>query len=135
MFNGGKIMAEVMEGYYYTETHEWVKKEDGIARIGLTDYAQDQLTDIAYVELPEVGNDYPMGEPLGVVESVKSSDEIMSPLTGEVVEANTELEDSPELINESPYEKGWLCAMTISDESEFDNLMDTDSYRKYLETM
>ncbi len=129
-------MAEVMDGYYYTKTHEWVKKEDDdTARIGLTDYAQHQLTDIAYVELPEVGETYAKGDPLGVVESVKSSDEIMSPLTGEVLDGNTELEDSPELINESPYESGWLVSMSISDATDFDELMDADTYRKYLETV
>jgi glycine cleavage system H protein len=128
-------MAEVMDGFYYTKTHEWVKKEDDdTARIGLTDYAQHQLTDIAYVELPEVGEDYPKGEPLGVVESVKSSDEIMSPISGEVLEANTDLEDSPELINQSPYKDGWLVVMTVSDADDFDELMDSETYKKYLET-
>ena len=129
-------MVEIKDGYYYTITQEWVKKmDDGTARIGLTDYAQDQLTDIAYVELPEVGEEYPKGEPLGIVESVKSSDEVMSPITGEVTEVNSELEDSPEMINESPYEKGWLCTIMIADESEFDELMDTDAYRKLMETL
>ena len=129
-------MAEVMDGYYYTKTHEWVKKEDdNTARIGLTDYAQNQLTDIAYVELPEVGEDFAKGDPLGIVESVKSSDEIMSPLTGEVTDANTQLEDSPELINGSPYEDGWLVILSYSEESEFDELMDSDTYRKYMETV
>ena len=129
-------MTEVMEGYYYTKTHEWVKKEsDNQARIGLTDYAQHQLTDIAYVEHPVIGDSFSKGDPLGVVESVKSSDEILSPLTGDVLDTNGELEDSPEMINESPYELGWLILMTYSDESEFSELMTADDYRKYLETV
>jgi len=128
-------MAEVMDGFYYTKTHEWVKKEDDdTARLGLTDYAQHQLTDIAYVELPEVGEEFEKGDPLGVVESVKSSDEIMSPVSGEVLDANTELEDTPELINQSPYEKGWLCTMSVNDMADFDELMDSETYKKYLET-
>lgn len=129
-------MTEVMQGYYYTKTHEWVKKEDNdTARIGLTDYAQHQLTDIAFVELPEVGDTLSRGDPLGVVESVKSSDEIMSPLTGEILEVNSVLEDSPERINESPYEAGWLAIMTIGDESDFRELMDSDAYHAYLGTL
>lgn len=129
-------MTEVMEGYYYTKSHEWVKKVDETkARIGLTDYAQNQLTDIAYVELPEEGTNFPKGEPLGIVESVKSSDEIMSPFSGDVLEVNSQLEDSPELINESPFEEGWLVEMTISDPSELDELMDADSYTSYLATL
>jgi glycine cleavage system H protein len=129
-------MTEVMDGYYYTKTHEWVSKEsDNQVKIGLTDYAQDQLTDIAYVELPDVGDRFERGAPLGVVESVKSSDEIMSPITGEVLDTNTELEDSPEFINESPYENGWMILMSTENLGELDDLMTTDQYREYLTTM
>ncbi|MCK4614541.1 MAG: glycine cleavage system protein GcvH, partial [Thermoplasmata archaeon] len=126
-------MTEVMEGYYYTKTHEWVKKEnEGLARIGLTDYAQHQLSDIAYVELPEVGEEFAKGDEIAVVESMKSSSETFSPISGEIKEVNSELEDSPELINESPYEAGWLVLMTISNEEEFSELMDPEAYSRYL---
>ena len=129
-------MTEVMEGYYYTKTHEWVKKENGdLARIGLTDYAQHQLSDIAYVELPEVGEEFAKGDEIAVVESVKSSAETFSPISGEIKEVNSELEDSPELINESPYEAGWLVLMTIADEEEFSGLMDPEAYSGYLDTL
>ena len=129
-------MTEVLDGYYYTKTHEWVKKEDGSrAKIGLTDHAQEQLTDIAYVELPEVGEEFSRGDELGVVESVKSSDEILSPLTGKVTDANTELEDSPEMINESPYEDGWLAEIAYTIEEEFDDLMNAEEYTSYLDSL
>jgi glycine cleavage system H protein len=129
-------MTEVMEGYYYTKSHEWVSKEsDNQVKIGLTDYAQDQLTDIAYVELPDVGDRFERGAPLGVVESVKSSDEIMSPITGEVVDTNTELEDSPEFINDSPYASGWMILMSAENLGELDDLMTTDQYREYLTSL
>jgi len=129
-------MTEVMEGYHYTKSHEWVNKEnENQVKIGLTDYAQDQLTDIAYVELPEVGDKFAKGDPLGVVESVKSSDEILSPISGEVIDTNTDLEDSPEQINESPYEQGWLVLMSLENESDLGELMIADQYREYLATL
>lgn len=125
-----------MDGLYYTRSHEWVKREgEDQVRIGLTDYAQHQLTDIAYVELPEVGTSFSKGEALGVVESVKSSDEIISPISGEVLEINSQLDDSPELINESPYEQGWLVVISIRNESEFTDLMTADQYREYLDSL
>ena len=118
-----------------SQDHIWVQPQDNGALMGISDFAAEALGTIIYVELPEVGEDYPKGEPLGIVESVKSSDEIMSPITGEVTEVNSELEDSPEMINQSPFEDGWLCTITIADESEFDDLMDTDAYRKHMETL
>lgn len=128
-------MTEIKDGYYYTKTHEWIKKENDQARIGLTDYAQNQLTDIAYVELPGVGDHFDKGDELGVVESVKSSAEVMSPITCDVIEVNSELEDSPELINESPYEDGWLALLSIEDEAEIDELMTAEEYTAYLASL
>ncbi len=128
-------MTEIKDGYYYTKTHEWVKREDDQARIGLTDYAQHQLTDIAYVELPGVGDEFEKGDELGVVESVKSSAEVMSPITGKVLEVNSELEDSPELINESPYDDGWLALLSIEDDAEIDELMTTEEYTVFVASL
>jgi len=129
-------MTEIPDGLHFTKTHEWVKKEEGgRVRIGLSDYAQEQLTDIAYVELPEVGADFDKGDNLGVVESVKSSDDVLSPVTGTVSDTNTELEDSPELINESPYDEGWLVVMTVEDEGDLGDLMSSDDYTAYLDSL
>ena len=128
-------MTEIRDGIYYTKTHEWVKKENGTARIGLSDYAQHQLTDVAYVELPGVGEEFKKGDPLGVIESVKSSSEIYSPLSGVVKEVNTELEDSPELVNESPYDDGWLVVFGEINDEDFQELMSAGEYRKYLESL
>jgi glycine cleavage system H protein len=114
----------------YTETHEWVKVTDNRAIVGITDYAQAELTDIVYVELPSIGKEVKKGEELCVVESVKSVSEIYSPVSGKVIKVNRELEDSPEIINESPYEKGWLVELEIKDKSELNDLLDEESYKK-----
>ncbi|WP_217588679.1 glycine cleavage system protein GcvH [Lentibacillus saliphilus] len=113
----------------YSEEHEWIKKEDGKVRIGITDFAQDELGDIVFVELPEVGDTLEADEPFGSVESVKTVSELYAPLSGKVVEVNEELEDSPELVNESPYEKAWMVVVEPSDEAEFDDLLSADAYR------
>jgi len=128
-------MTEIQADCKYTKTHEWLKVENGSARVGLSDYAQEHLTDIVYVELPEVGDEATAGEVLGVVESVKAAEDFYSPVSGEVLEVNEELEDSPEFINESPYNKGWLVLIRISDESELEDLMDTEAYREYLDSL
>jgi len=128
-------MVEVRDSIYYTKTHEWVKKEDKTARIGLSDHAQHELTDVAYVELPGIGEKIEKGSKLGVIESVKSSSEIYSPVSGVVKEVNTELEDSPEFVNESPYDDGWLVALEGINEADFEDLMNAEEYRKYLETL
>ena len=128
-------MTEIAPDRKYTKTHEWVRVEGGNARLGLSDYAQEHLTDIVYVELPDTGDEATAGEALCVVESVKAAEDFYSPVSGEIIEVNDELEDSPELINESPYEKGWLVLIALSDESELDGLMDVDAYRKYMDEM
>lgn len=123
---------EFPDGLLYTKEHEWVLEEDGIATIGITDYAQSELGDVVFVELPEEGTAIKRGEPYGVVESVKSVSDLYSPVSGEVVEINTHLESEPELVNSSPYEEGWMIKMEISDESELDQLLSTDEYREFV---
>jgi len=128
-------MTEIPDELKYTKSHEWIKVEDGNARTGLTDYAQEHLTDIVYVELPEAGDAATFGEVLCVVESVKAAEDFFSPVSGDILEVNEELEDSPEMINESPYEKGWLVLISMSDESELEGLMDAGAYKEYLDSL
>lgn len=118
----------------YSEEHEWVKVEDGKVRIGITDFAQSELGDIVFVELPQVGDEVTANEPFGSVESVKTVSELYAPVSGKVVEVNTELEDSPELVNESPYEKAWMIVVEPSDLSEIDNLLTADQYNEMVES-
>lgn len=117
----------------YSEEHEWVKEEDGKVRIGITDFAQSELGDIVFVELPEPGDELEAGEPFGSVESVKTVSELYAPVTGKVVEINENLEDEPELVNESPYEKAWMVVLEPSDTSEMDKLMDADAYKEMID--
>ncbi|PIN70153.1 glycine cleavage system protein H [Candidatus Woesearchaeota archaeon CG11_big_fil_rev_8_21_14_0_20_43_8] len=116
------------EGLRYTEDHEWVKIDGDIAIIGITDYAQKQLTDIVFVELPEKGKHVTKGTSAGALESVKSVSDILSPMTGEVLETNQDLADNPQLINEDPYGKGWLFKIKISDPAEAETLLDLVAY-------
>lgn len=114
----------------YSEEHEWVKVEGDKVRIGITDFAQAELGDIVFVELPEVGTEIVANEPFGSVESVKTVSELYAPISGKVVEVNEELEDSPELVNESPYDKAWMVVVEPADPSEIENLMTADEYKK-----
>lgn len=114
----------------YTEEHEWVKKEDGKVRIGITDFAQDELGDIVFVELPEVGDEIEADEPFGSVESVKTVSELYAPISGKVVEINEELEDSPEFVNESPYKKAWMVVVEPANPSDVDQLLSAEQYEK-----
>ena len=107
----------------YSREHEWVKTEDGKARIGITHFAQSELGDIVFVELPQVGDEIKAGEPFGSVESVKTVSELYAPISGKVVEVNAELDDSPEFVNESPYENAWMIVVEPSDVSEIDGLL------------
>lgn len=116
----------------YTESHEWVRVEDGVAVVGITDHAQHELGDIVFVELPETDAEYGAGEAAATVESVKAASDIYSPLSGRVVEVNEALEDSPELVNKSPYGDGWIFKIEISDPSELDALLDADAYAKHI---
>jgi len=112
----------------YAASHEWCKVEEGRATCGISDYAQDQLGDVVFVEVPDVGREVAAGEAIAVVESVKSASDIYAPVSGTVVEVNTALADSPEQVNDSPYEDGWLFAIEPSDASEADALMDASAY-------
>ena len=123
---------DVRDDLKYTESHEWLKVEGGKAKVGITDHAQSELTDIVFVELPEVGKEVKKGDELCVVESVKSVSEIYAPVSGKIIGVNKELEDGPETINSSPYEEGWLVEMELKNKSEVDNLLDADSYKKMI---
>jgi glycine cleavage system H protein len=112
----------------YSEEHEWVKVEGEKVRIGITDFAQSELGDIVFVELPEVGDEVKADEPFGSVESVKTVSELYAPISGKVVEVNEDLDDSPEFVNESPYEKAWMIVIEPSDVKEVDNLMTAEQY-------
>ncbi|MDN4608812.1 glycine cleavage system protein GcvH [Sporosarcina highlanderae] len=114
----------------YSKEHEWVKDESGNYRIGITHFAQAELGDIVFVELPQVGDEVKADEPFGSVESVKTVSELYAPISGKVLEVNEELEDSPELVNESPYEGAWMIVVEASNESELDALMSAEDYDK-----
>lgn len=125
-------MSNLPKELKYSEEHEWVKTEDGKVRIGITDFAQSELGDIVFVELPEVGDEIEADEPFGSVESVKTVSELYAPISGKVVEVNEELDDSPELVNESPYEKAWMIVVEPADASEVDKLMSAGEYAEMI---
>jgi glycine cleavage system H protein len=125
--------TEIRESLKYTENHEWLKIKGNSAVVGITDHAQSELTDIVYVELPEIGKEIKKGAELCVVESVKSVSEIFAPISGKVININKKLEDSPESINKSPYDDGWLIELEITDRSELTSLLDPKSYKKIIE--
>ena len=120
-------------GYRYHEEHEWIRVEGDEGVIGITDYAQEQLSDIVYVELPEVGDTFERGDVLAVVESVKAASDVYMPIGGEVLETNEELEDSPELVNSDPFGEAWFVRVRIADPAELDDMMDADAYQTYVE--
>ena len=113
----------------YTDDHEYCKVDGDIVTIGVTEYAQEQLGDITYVELPEIGDSFGKGDSLGVIEAVKAASDIYSPISGEVVEINENLEDNPELVNSECYEGGWILKLKLSNPSELDGLMKADAYK------
>ncbi|HSF11529.1 MAG TPA: glycine cleavage system protein GcvH [Erythrobacter sp.] len=117
---------------YYTDEHEWIDVEDDIATVGITDYAQGQLGDIVFVELPEIGAMIEQGKDAAVVESVKAASDVYAPITGEVTEVNPALEEDPALVNSSPEEDGWFFKMTIAAEAELDALMDEEAYKDFV---
>ena len=117
----------------YTEDHEWVLLEGDLVSIGISDFAQDQLGDVVFVELPEVGDKVEVGKAFGVVESVKAVSDIYAPLAGEVIEINSDLPDSPESINTSPYEDGWMIRIKPDDVAELDGLMSASEYQAFIE--
>lgn len=122
----------MMKNCRYTKEHEWVSTENGVATIGISEYAQDLLGDITFVELPSEGDEVKQFEQVASIESVKAASDIFSPVSGTIVEVNADLEDHPELINESCYEKGWIAKIKISDENELTRLMNADEYETFL---
>lgn len=124
------MTKEIRDDLKYTDAHEWLKIIDNTAIIGITDYAQSELTDIVFAELPEVGKELIKGDELCVVESVKSVSEIYAPISGKVIRINEKLEDTPEMINESPYDDGWLVELEIKNKRELEDLLDAGSYKK-----
>ena len=125
-------MSEVPDNLSYTKDHEWMLvDDDGKIRVGITDHAQDALSDVVFVELPEIGSKYSEGDAMAVAESVKAASDIYAPVSGEIVEVNDKLEESPELINESPYEFGWMVVMVL--DKKLENNLDSESYRKLID--
>jgi len=131
--NNNRTYATVVDGLKYAESHEWCKLEGDSATIGITDFAQAELGDVVYVELPEVGTTIEAKETFGVVESVKAASDVYSPVSGEVVEINEALVDDPSKLNSEPFEGGWMMKIKVSDASEADALMDSDAYSKQCE--
>ena len=120
---------------YFTDEHEWIDVEGDSATVGITDYAQEQLGDIVFVELPSVGSMLDKGGDAAVVESVKAASDVYAPITGEVTEGNSALEDEPALVNSSPEEDGWFFRMTIADKDELEGLMDDKGYKTFVDSL
>ncbi|MFP4364607.1 MAG: glycine cleavage system protein GcvH [Spirochaetia bacterium] len=123
----------VEKDYLYTKDHEWIKVDGDTATMGITDFAQQELGDITFVEAPEVDSEFAQGDELGTVESVKSAGDIFCPVSGTVIEVNPELEDTPELINQDPYGKGWICKLGSINKDETKDLMNADAYEKFIQ--
>ena len=127
-------MSDIPGNLRYAKTHEWIRLEgDGTATVGITDHAQDAMGDLVYVQLPEVGEQKAAGDEAGVVESVKAASDIYSPVDGEIIEVNTQLEDTPELVNEDPYDRGWLFRLRVNDAAQVDGLLTADQYQNQLD--
>lgn len=127
-------MSEIPAELRYAASHEWAKNDDGVVTVGITEHAQDAMGDLVYVELPEVGQVVAAGDEAGVVESVKAASDIYAPVAGEVIEINEALEDEPELVNNAPYEGGWLFKIAMSEASDLDNLLTADQYQAQIES-
>ena len=126
-------MSEIPEGLIYTKEHEWIKVEGNEITVGITDYAQNALTDVVWVELPELGVSVKSMDSFANVESVKSVSEIYAPISGEVIEINEDLEDTPETVNTDPYGDGWICRMSMDNPGELDALLDAAAYKSLIE--
>ena len=124
-------MSKIIEGLKYSESHEWVKVEDGLAVIGVTDFAQAEMGDITYVDMPDVDDEVTAGEEFGALESVKAASDLFAPVSGKVVAVNEALDDTPELVNEDAFEN-WIIKVEMSDPSELDDLMDADAYKAHI---
>jgi glycine cleavage system H protein len=128
-------MSEIPSELRYTKSHEWVRRmEDGHFEVGITDHAQDQLGDMVFVELPEVGATVGAGDECAVVESVKAASDVYAPVNGEIAEANSALDNNPELVNESPYADGWLFRLRPDDDGDWNELLDADAYQEFLDS-
>ncbi len=125
-------MSKITDDLRYTKDHEWVRFQGRRATVGITDFAQSELTDVVYVELTKSGKVVKAGEVLGTVESVKAVSEIFAPLSGKVVDVNKALEDTPEVVNQDPYGKGWMVVLEVADPNEVKSLMDVAAYRKHI---
>jgi glycine cleavage system H protein len=123
---------EVPEDCRYLESHEWARREDGTARIGITDFAQDELGDVVFVELPAVGDAIDKDAEFGVIESIKAVSDLYAPVSGEVTAVNEDLFDAPELVNEAPFGDGWMLEIDLADESEYEDLLSPDEYEAQL---
>jgi len=124
-------MSEIPSELRYAKSHEWIRRmEDGLYEVGITDHAQDQLGDMVFVELPEVGNTVSSGDECAVVESVKAASDVYAPVNGEIVEVNTALEENPELVNQSPYADGWLLRLRPDDDEDWGQLLDAEAYHE-----
>ena len=121
-----------LRDFKFTKEHEWVKPDGDTAAVGISDYAQKELGDVVYVELPPVGESYNQGDTCSTIESVKAVSDIFAPLSGEIAEVNEELEDNPELVNKDPYGKGWIFKMNLENPDELDELMNAQEYEEYL---
>jgi glycine cleavage system H protein len=126
-------VSKIQDNLRYNDSHEWVSVEDGVATVGISDHAQELLGELVFVELPEVGADLAKGDEAAVVESVKAASDVYSPVSGEVVEVNEDLESSPNLVNDEPYSEGWIFKIKLSNEAEVDDLMDSKAYASSLE--
>jgi glycine cleavage system H protein len=127
-------MAEYLPNYRYASTHEWGRlDDDGTVAVGVSDFAQEELGDVVYVELPEIGQQVTAGTEAGVVESVKAASDIFAPISGEVIAINAALEDEPEIINDSPFDKGWFFRIRPTDTGELDHLLTADDYQAQCE--
>jgi glycine cleavage system H protein len=126
---------KILDELYYTKEHIWVKIENDVATIGITDYAQSQLGDVVFIELPEVEREVESGEVIATAESIKAVSEIYSPLTGKIISINEDLANDPSLLNSDPYGDGWICDIQMKDLTEIEDLMTADDYRAYLEAI
>ncbi|WP_277542102.1 glycine cleavage system protein GcvH [Haloarcula laminariae] len=124
---------DVPDDCHYLASHEWVRTDDGAARVGISDFAQDELGDVVFVELPDKGDELTAGEEFGVVESIKAVSDIYAPVSGTVTAVNDVLFDRPELVNEDPFGEGWMLELDLADESGLDELLDADAYRDQIE--
>jgi glycine cleavage system H protein len=125
----------VQQGLLYTKDHEWVKVEGDTATVGITDYAQEQLGEIVFVEPPKVGKEFGVHKELAVVESSKAAADVYCPVAGQVIEVNAQLESKPELLNEDCYGAGWICKLKITERESLEDLMDANKYEEYLKTL